>query len=36
MEGAAKKYSVGQEWNYATRNGEEKSTLKILKEEANG
>jgi len=24
-------YSVGQEWNYKTRPGEEKSTLKILK-----
>lgn len=25
------KYKVGQEWNYKTRTGEEKSTLKILK-----
>ncbi|MBD8083915.1 hypothetical protein [Chryseobacterium caseinilyticum] len=25
------KYTVGQEWNYKTRKGEEKSTLKILK-----
>lgn len=25
------KYSVGQVWNYQTRKGEEKSTLKILK-----
>jgi len=25
------KYKVGQEWNYKTRNGEENSTLKILK-----
>lgn len=25
------KYSVGQEWNYKTRKGEENSTLKILK-----
>lgn len=25
------KYAVGQEWNYKTRTGEEKSTLKILK-----
>jgi hypothetical protein len=25
------KYVVGQEWNYKTRTGEEKSTLKILK-----
>lgn len=24
-------YQVGQEWNYKTRNGEENSTLKILK-----
>jgi len=27
------KYRVGQEWNYKTRSGEEKSTLKILKVE---
>lgn len=25
------KYTIGQEWNYKTRKGEEKSTLKILK-----
>jgi len=27
----AVKYNVGQEWNYKTRQGEENSTLKILK-----
>lgn len=28
---ATTKYTIGQEWNYKTRTGEENSTLKILK-----